>query len=286
MPGGSPTRKPDQWARSESRILLALGLAVLGIVLAAAAAVVWGLDWAASRAADLVPPAAERVLGEAGVRALTAGREVAQDDPRRRALEEIWGRVAQGLPSSPYRFRLHLVEEKMVNAVALPGGEVVVFTGLLPVLESPEELAGILAHEARHVLSRHGLTLLARAAGVRVILGVLTGDAGEVAAALGGVAGELLSLSYGREAERDADRGAVEILVAAGIDPAPLARFFARPLPGEGTSPSAGSLFATHPGGRERAEALEALAREKGRPPYRPLEVDWEALQGPAPVKE
>lgn len=118
----------------------------------------------------------------------------------------------------------------MVNAVALPGRRIVIFDGLLQQAKSPDEVAGVLGHELGHVEHRDTMAALLRQLGLSVILGGMNGTAGSNINAL-------LSLSYGREAEHEADLTAIAKMRASNISPLPTADFFRRmepALPGKG----------------------------------------------------
>ena len=128
--------------------------------------------------------------------------------------------------STPYTFRLIVVDNDMVNAFATPGGYIVVFRGLLERTGSAEELAGVLAHEMQHVLRRHGTKTLFRQLSTRALIAVFSGDLEsvgtmlETAEALGG-------LRYRRQDETEADREGMRLIQRARVDPAGMIAFFA-----------------------------------------------------------
>lgn len=179
---------------------------------------------------------------------------------------------------------------RMVNAIALPGRRVILFTDLVEKAKSPDEVAGVLGHEIGHVEHRHTLTALMRQLGLSVILGGLDGSGGAQV-------NTLLGLSFSREAEHEADLSAIESLKSANISPLPTAGFFGRLAspPREDKSArkdqrtqetreeqleaNAGWL-ASHPTSKSR-EALFNSAAVKGRR-YDPALTDdqWDALKG------
>ena len=170
-----------------------------------------------------------------------------------------------------YRYKFHIAEDPQVNAFALPGGHVVVFTGLLRAAESAEELAGVLAHEIVHVERRHTLRNMIHGLGWRAVLGVALWDfSGGI---WGDMARELGSLSYSRDLELEADREGVQLLRRAGLPAEGMASFFER-MEKNGKSPPA--LLSTHPDGMERRAALSELVGGLGYYPSRPLDIDWD----------
>jgi Zn-dependent protease with chaperone function len=160
----------------------------------------------------------------------------------------------------------------VVNAFALPGGHVVLMRGLIDEAVSPDEVAGVLAHELGHVIARHPETGFVRALGLQGLISLL---AGSVELGAGGMA-RLLLLKHSRDAEREADALALRILEAAEIMPRGLVAFLARQSEekGEGGIPV---LLSTHPRDEERLAALRAA----GGWPVRPVldEDQWQALK-------
>jgi Zn-dependent protease with chaperone function len=151
-------------------------------------------------------------------------RHVGEDG---RAIEEdgvvepvktVLDRLAAAVPNNPFFFRVAVCRSPMVNAFALPGGQIIVTTGMLTTLESGEELAAVLAHEMNHVLFRHSMEMTVRASGLRFLAYVLSQDhpAAAIATSVWGAVG-VMSLS--RDKESQADREAVHLLANAGIDP-------------------------------------------------------------------
>jgi beta-barrel assembly-enhancing protease len=116
---------------------------------------------------------------------------------------------------------IHVANIEMVNAVALPGGKIIIFQGLLNDAKSPDEIAGVLAHEIGHVRRRHVMQSLLRQMGLSFLLGGIDGQAG-------GALNGLLSMAYGRDAERDADNWSIARMADAKIDPTDTAGFFTR----------------------------------------------------------
>ena len=137
-------------------------------------------------------------------------------DAAAQALDELGDRLAAHV-ESPYTFRWYLVDDPQVNALAAPGGHVVVFTGLVRATESAEELAGVLAHEMEHVLLRHSLRAIVARLGWRTILSLALGGSGELGGAAARVADQLGALGFSRVQESDvlAKQCRVEPLIEA-----------------------------------------------------------------------
>jgi len=147
-------------------------------------------------------------------------------------------------------YRIHLMRDMTVNAAALPAGHVVVYAGL--VLESPsaEALEGVLGHEIAHAERNHVRKKLMREIGLSVLMGAGSDQAAAIFHSM-------VSLSYDRDMESEADRTSVDWLIEANVDPKPFADFLA--TLGEDNNMPLATLAQTHPGSEERA--IEILAR-------------------------
>ncbi|MGD9809973.1 MAG: M48 family metallopeptidase [Sphingobium sp.] len=176
---------------------------------------------------------------------------------------------------------------RMVNAIALPGRRVILFTDLVEKADSPEEVAGVLGHELGHVEHRDTLTALMRQLGLSVILGGLDGSGGAHLNAL-------MGLSFSREAEHEADLAAVDSLKAANISPGPTAGFFARlgggQKDGKGTDgkkqsseeasvEQAAGWFASHPSSKSRRALFEGAVVKGHRYDAALTPAEWDALK-------
>src|SRR5690606_1007247 len=226
---------------------------------------------------DALPSSIDRQLGEAAMLQVPLGQEVR--DPAVRALvDEVVDRLSPHAAMEDVDFRVKVVESDDVNAFALPGGQIVVFTGLLRAASGPDEVAGVLAHEIAHVTLRHGLRNVAHRAGLVLAVQLLLGDASRWVQLAGEAAVLAQSNDYSREQESAADEEGVRMLLAAGLDPDGLADFF-RLLEGQPGSELSGAMswLSTHPDHRSRIEHVQRLSA--GSSPARPLEVDWEAVK-------
>jgi predicted Zn-dependent protease len=177
-------------------------------------------------------------------------------------------------PGTRLRYRWFVADRPEVNAFAAPGGVVVVFRGLVQAAETPEEVAGVLAHEVAHAELRHGLRATVKGMGFRALLALALGDLSGTA--LEAMVADLTELRFSRDAEREADAEGLRRLAAARIDPRGMVRFFERVRDEAGAAVPA--LLSTHPAPAER---LEALRRETAalRIDATPLPLDWAAVK-------
>lgn len=190
-------------------------------------------------------------------------------------VETIGDRLAEHSPRQEVTYSFHVVDMAQPNAFALPGGYIYVSRGLLALVNSEDELAGVLAHEVAHVAGSHH----AKSAGMSAatspfrigagILGAATSiispALGDAVVGMGQVASASIIAPYSRDQEREADRVGQEISAQAGWDPEGLNTFL-KTLEKEEVLHSAdgqkrSSFFSTHPAMSERVEKTTQQAR-------------------------
>jgi predicted Zn-dependent protease len=152
-----------------------------------------------------------------------------------------------------------IVNNPSVNALAAPGGYVVIFRGLLERTQSAEELAGVLAHEFQHILLRHSTQALLRSASTGLLLAAITGDmTGLMAYGLEG-ARVLGELRYSRLNEEEADRAGFQMLVDAGVDTAGIIALFEKLTTERSKAITLPPYLSTHPNAEQRIERLRSF---------------------------
>jgi Zn-dependent protease with chaperone function len=228
------------------------------------ALVFWQSERLAGWAIGHVSVDTEVRLGRTAFEDLRAELDLQKEGPAFDAVQSLGGRLATG---SKYRYEFHVARDAAVNAFALPGGIVVVNTGLIAATKRPEELAGVLAHEIQHVEQRHSLENAAKALGLRAAWALATGDVGGTLA--GEAALQLTTLRFSREAEEEADAGGFALLVQRGIDPSGMQSFFETLHAKAEAAPP--ELLSTHPASDSRSEALAAKIAALGGRRFEPL---------------
>ena len=214
----------------------------------------------------------ERVFGatEAGELDCSAPDGVA-------ALDRMVARLTEGQEIG-YPLDVSVIDHEMMNAFAMPGGQIVVMRGLLEGADGPDMVAAVLAHEIGHVVHRDPTRNALRTAGSVGLLGLLFGDFSGGAAMV--FLGErMISASYSRDAEAKADAFAFDMLRSAGLPPSALGDMFERFRQKFGDDDGPGTHFASHPRLSDRIAA--AGAASTGDSPHRPAlsPQDWRALQ-------
>lgn len=188
--------------------------------------------------------------------------------------EESLRKLAARLSHDASRLSIRVVPAGITNAVALPGGHIVIFDELLKESDDADELAGVLAHEIAHIEERHTTEAMIRELGLGLFISALGGGTGTTIESM-------LSARYSRGAESEADDLAVERLRRANVSPLGTARFFERLAREEaklGGAATPLSYLSSHPLSADRQKKFVASA-VKGRA-YRPAldEEEWRAL--------
>ena len=258
--------------------LFGLGAAAL----AALAAILFVLiPFMADRGTDLIPPEAEVELGRVSFERLVSAMDLRECKSLAgdAALRQMQSRLSEGL-TMPYPLQVRVVDDPAVNAFALPGGQIAINRGLIDAAEAPEEVAAVLAHEIGHVVNRDGTRGALRTMGSFGIVGLLFGDAIGTSAAAG-VAQQMISSSYSREAEIAADAFAHRQMTRAGLPPSALGDMFLR-MQAQGLGQDMGVFrsIASHPEFQDRIAA--AMAADAGTATGAPVidAAGWQALQG------
>jgi predicted Zn-dependent protease len=142
--------------------------------------------------------------------------------------------------------RFFVVESNVVNAFALPNGNIIIYTGILNKMENSGELAGLIGHEVSHVNNRHSVKTLCRNLAGYLILSALLGDVNGITAIIAENAHNLQNLSYSRQFEREADEQGTAILIQNQIDPQGMTQLFTR-LEEEENAFAVPEFISTHP---------------------------------------
>jgi beta-barrel assembly-enhancing protease len=199
--------------------------AAAGIIAAGVFFYIWGIPLLAKTITPHIPIEWEKGMGDSILSMVAPEDKRCNDKELQQAIDEIISRLNAADPG-PYSFKVFVVKSPIFNAVALPGGNIVVFGGLLEKTQSPEALAAVLAHEMQHIKKRHVTKRIIEDSSTGLIISAVYGDV--TGSMLYGVkiARNLAMLSYSRQDEEEADAGGMKTLLAANIDPEPMIHFF------------------------------------------------------------
>jgi Zn-dependent protease with chaperone function len=276
LPSAAAGKFHDPSTRSlRTRLTVYAGIAILALGLGLH---FWVIPALANYMAGRLPQSWEKNLGESTLEI------VAPQDKRRMApqlqgvIDSIVARLAVAGPSG-FEFKVIVIDDPMVNAFALPGGSIVVMSGLLEKTKDPNELAGVLAHEMQHVIRHHATRQILENSQTALLLSVISGDAsGSMFGAQ--AAFSLAQLRYSRRDEAEADREGMRTLIRAGLDPKGMVNVFEM-LKEHEKVPDFMGFLSTHPGIDERLAALRSLASAANvpvRPILLPKGRTWQSL--------
>ena len=181
-----------------------------------------------------------------------------KDEVLQNYINDVGHKVARFSHNLGFDFNYVAVNDKSINALALPGGYVFITKGLLLKLQNESQLAGILGHETVHVVARDTENMMSKQAGMGALFVLAASQArneGEVAAA--GLVMQLITVKYSREAERTADLGGMEYMFNAGYDPNGMVETMQILQKEEETNNSC-DFFSNHPSPENRIDYLRA----------------------------
>lgn len=270
VPADIARRLPTK--RRYGRWIDSIGFGPATITFAAiSAAVVAVVMFSPQWLAPLIPSSAEKKIGEALVGDF--GGRFCHTKAGDAALKKLAGKLDGNVSD----LQIEVAKIDMVNAVALPGGKVIIFDGLLTGSKSADEVAGVIAHEMGHVRKRHVMQSLLRQMGLSVVLGGIEGNSGSSL-------NSVLSMSYSRDAENEADTHSIKQLVRARISPIPTASFFDRMADAEEEMSDSkigklASYMSSHPVSSDRKRAFEKSLVKGGN--YKPAltPAEWTELK-------
>jgi predicted Zn-dependent protease len=265
---------------------LSLKIAVLVVLAVVSLAVMalFALPALASRLTPYLPYSLEMRLGQAtdaqlrstfsGARGLPLDCGTAEaEKPGAAALAALGERLGSAA-ALPVPLRFSVIRRNDANAVALPGGQIYVFAGLIAKANTPDELAGVIAHEIGHVARRDGVRSVLETAGLSFLFGMVLGDfvgGGAIVIA----AKTVLQSSYSRDTETAADAYGIALMNKAGGNAEALGALLTRIDDLHSESPE---LLRDHPATQERVAAIRAQARpQEGAPLLTPDQ--WAALK-------
>lgn len=230
-----------------------------------------------------VPPAALAKQGDGGERDL--GRRfflearsqipLAEDPALTEYIQKIGARLVSELGPQEFDYHFYVVESPALNAFAVPGGYVFLFTGLIARAGTEDEVVGVLGHEIGHVHAHHIVRL--QQAGTlwnaAALLGMLLAAVNPVLAAGAIAAAQVAQLKYSRDYEQEADYLGLRTTAEAGYDPQALTAFFKQLLVEQRVNPTGVPAYMlSHPITEDRVANADSVIRSRGlkTPPGRP----------------
>ena len=220
---------------------------------------------------QLISPQQESEMGVQAFQQIVGKAKLSNDTASSEMVTRVGKRIAAAAGHPEYQWEYRLIQDdKQVNAFALPGGKVAVYTGILPVTKDENGLAAVLGHEIGHVVARHGGERMSQQMGANVVVETLAGLSSgnplvvqSVSAALGAGASVGVLLPWGRAQESEADHLGLILMAKAGYDPHAARDLWVRmaelSAKGSGKPPE---FLSTHPSDATRITQIEAWMPE------------------------
>ncbi len=258
-------KKAKEWSRSVS---IFLGIAAIFV-----SAYLLIVPWLSEKLASAISIQTEEEFGNAVYDALNISAE--QDNEATALFNDFF---AEMKVQTPYNIRITIVKSDIVNAFALPGGNIVVYSALLKSLKSYPELAALLSHEFTHVNNRHSTKSVFRQLGSRVFLGLLFGKFGSVTSVLVDQADRFKSLKYSRKLEKEADLEGLAILQKRKIDPEGFVHLLQH-LESSASKSGIPEFLASHPDIDNRISYIRSASANKTAEEHSALKTIFEKLK-------
>lgn len=246
--------------------LLVLFLLILPLI----AAYIWVVPNVADNAAQKISPETEKQIGDAWFESLTAAYKI--DSSKTRLVQQFYDSLGFG---GAYKMTITVVNEPVVNAFAVPGGHIVVFDSIIGLMDAPEQLAGLLAHEASHIQLKHSIRAIYRELANNLFFTLLSGGQGDLSALVAQHGGQLAGLSYSRQLELEADENGMKLMKKSGIPLRGIPALFEKMSATAKGESSVPNFLSTHPAMEERIRRAKEWIDKNGGP----------AEQTPAPLQ-
>jgi beta-barrel assembly-enhancing protease len=237
--------------------------------------------------ANQVPVSWEKEAGDKLFTTLSLNYHFIKNDSLKKEFIKVASPLFKEIEQHGYKIDLYFVKDSEINAFALPGGKVIIQTGLIENAKSWEEVMGVLSHELSHVTRRHHIRGIINNVGIFALLSATVGDVSALAGTFANLGGELASLSNSREFENEADETGWDYLVKAKINPSGFISFF-ETLKKENEKETAIdstlnksidlSFLSTHPDTQDRIDNLKK--KEKNNQyKFKPLASNFNAFK-------
>lgn len=224
----------------------------------------------------LISQSKELALGEKSYNNALKKSKVIINTRDSRRVKRIGEKIARVIDRSDYKWEFNLVKNDEKNAFCLPGGKVVVYTGILKVAKNDDQLATVMAHEIAHALARHGAERMSTgmvSQGVQLIGNIIIGSKAphlsqsfNIAYGLGSQYGVLLP--YGRLQESEADEIGIHLMHKAGYNIYEALRFWQNMSKGEKKN---AEFFSTHPSSTNRIKNIKRVILDIEKKSIKPL---------------
>lgn len=217
----------------------------------------WTMDKIVRHAVGQISPAAEKSFGDKECEQIKALVEVTQDPKLIGQLTAIYAQLRPGLPDTNIAVEFHIIENPLPNAGSIPG-HIFVNRGLFGFLNTPDQMAGVMAHELGHITQKHIFRqILSRQAPAKILKTVFHNSRGTMAS-VARTSQFVMGQTFSREYEREADAEGWKYLVAANINPHGFIEALQKLQEFEGKNIHSSTIMSDHPPTEDRIQQLES----------------------------
>ena len=211
---------------------------------------------------NLVTSSEEVAMGKEFSGEIETQFEIYDDAQLAAYVQSVGGRIAAVCHRQDIEYHFTVINKDEMNAFALPGGYIYIYTGLMKVLDNEAQLAAVLAHEVGHVTARHSTERLTAMYGAQIAVSLLLGeDPREYQVLIANIFSTTGFLAYSRANEFEADRLGTAYTSMAGYDPEGMAELLGKFIDTESREPSKlEEWLSTHPPARDRIGKVDVLA--------------------------
>lgn len=279
-------------ARNTKRLAWGIFGSVGMLLVAIPLCIILFMDNITGSLAHHVPAEWEVTLGETAFGQYQLGQEFLPQDETDTLLTPLIQPLLDHLESDRYQYRFHISRDDQVNAFALPGGYIVINSGLILKADTADEVLGVLAHEISHITQQHSVRNIMGTAGIYLTINAVLGDMTGLLALVADAAPFLINQSYSRGFESEADEQGLALLHRAGINPQGLVTFFEKlrqqekeqleEMAGEDNRDSVEStlqFLSTHPATEDRISNLQDRIDKLPHQRHRDLQAEFSALK-------
>lgn len=217
------------------------------------------IPWLGEKSAALIPIDVEIKMGE-GIAANVSEGSLVNDSATYYA--NLF--LNQLEKEDTYPISIEVLESKDINAIAAPGGKIIIYSAILEKMTSAEELAALLGHELTHINQRHSLKSICRALASNIVLSAMLGNAGGISSSILSQVDQFKSLNYSRELETEADLQGLHWMLANNINPNGMLKLLNILKETSEKEPGFMKYLSTHPETDERIRIVkEGITKDK-----------------------
>ena len=218
----------------------------------------------------------EQKLGDMFWESINRTEDVIKNDSVTKPVDKIVTRLCNENGINRGKLKVYVIEKDEMNAFAMPGNYLVIYSGLITECDNESQLAGVIGHEIAHLQKRHVMKKMVKEFGLSVLMSMAGGHGGKMTSQ---AVRALSSSAYDRKLESEADFTSIDYMIKADVNPAPFADLMYK-MATEDNMPDAVYWISTHPESQARAEAIvDYIKNKKFRQRAILTAAEWQTLK-------